>query len=83
MNSASRPALQAKTFAELTSAHGIGFYVQSSGLVAKLLWFALTLGSIVLAIFFTARIATSYAQPPFYSTGSLLDILAKYIQTRV
>jgi hypothetical protein len=64
----SSPALQAKTFAETTSAHGFGFFVQSSGWLSKLIWFILTLSCTVLAIYFTVRIGLSFLEPPFYST---------------
>jgi hypothetical protein len=64
----SSPVLQAKTFAETTSAHGFGFLVQSSGWLSKLIWFFLTLSCTVLAIFFTVRIGLSFLKPPFYTT---------------
>jgi len=64
----SYPALQAKTFAEITSAHGFGFFVQSSSWLSRLIWFSLTLSCTVLAVVFTSRIAISFFEPPFYST---------------
>ena len=64
----SSPALQAKTFAETTSAHGFGFFVQSAGWLSKLIWFILTLFCTVFAIYFTVRIGLSFLRPPFYST---------------
>jgi len=74
------PALQTKTFAEITSAHGFGFYIQSSGWLARLVWFVLTLTSTVLAIFFTVRIGISFFKPPFYSTDiSIVSPHAKYV----
>jgi hypothetical protein len=63
-----RPGLQTHLFAEITSAHGCGFFIASSGWLARSAWFILTLTGFILSIFFTLKIGLSAFQPPFYST---------------
>jgi hypothetical protein len=62
------PALQIKTFADITSAHGFGFFIASSSWVSKTAWAILTVAGIILSIFYTTRIFQNSLQPPFFTT---------------
>lgn len=69
-----RPGLQAKVFAETTSAHGFGFLLTSSDWLGRTVWLSLILTGGVLSVVFTVRICIRSFQPPFYSTD--LSIVA-------
>jgi hypothetical protein len=62
------PGLQAKLFAEITSAHGFSFYLASSGWLGRSVWFILTVVGAVLSVIFTIKISLSSFNAPFYST---------------
>jgi hypothetical protein len=69
-----RTGLQAKVFAETTSAHGFGFLLTSSDWLGRTVWLSLILTGGVLSVVFTVRICIRSFQPPFYSTD--LSIVA-------
>jgi Amiloride-sensitive sodium channel len=62
------PALQVRTFTEITSAHGFGFFIASNSWVSKTAWAILTVAGVILSIFYTAKICYNSLQPPFFTT---------------
>ena len=70
-------SLQVKTFAEITSAHGFTFFLNSSSWLARSAWAFLTVTGIVLSIVFTVVISKSYFQSPFFSTEISIQSMNK------
>ena len=61
-------SLQVRTFAEITSAHGFSFFLNSSSWFSRSAWAFLTIVCTIFSVVFTVIISKSYFQSPFFTT---------------